>query len=392
MRKRIERRTTDRISGPSGRLRIDRHEEREGKSGASDPVAVEPARRVRRDPRTERRGTRAAGAGSESQISPMAVRQIADPACLILAVPDVAGNRLSVADRELLGAGRRLADSTGGALVALICAAGIPGALDQAGVDRVLPAPDARFDGYAPELRCAAVVAAAGLLNPRHIIFPDTPTNGGDVGRRVAAEMNERPACAVQSISAASIVSRGQGGANDIVRPLSRLLVLAPGAFAPHVGAPHEARSLTFAAVAADVRLVDCGQVDIDANALPLAEADFIVSAGNGVTDWAAFHDVVAALRATEGGSRVVVDAGFLPRERQVGASGTLVEPRCYLAFGIAGAPQHLQGIARCERVVAVNTDLHAEMVKRADVAIIADAQAVMPALARLAIAERSRA
>ncbi len=39
----------------------------------------------------------------------------------------------------------------------------------------------------------------------------------------------------------------------------------------------------------------------------------------------------------------------------------------------------------RCERVLAVNTDLHAEMVKRADLAIIADAQKVMPALTRLA-------
>ncbi len=99
---------------------------------------------------------------------------------------------------------------------------------------------------------------------------------------------------------------------------------------------------------------------------------------------------MAAALKATEGGSRVVCDAGLLPRDRQVGASGTLVEPRCYLAFGIAGAPQHLQGIERCERVVAVNTDLHADMVKRSDLAIIQDAQAVMPALVRRARGERS--
>jgi len=102
------------------------------------------------------------------------------------------------------------------------------------------------------------------------------------------------------------------------------------------------------------------------------------------VSDWQIFHEVAAALGAAEGGSRVVCDAGLLPRDRQVGASGSLVEPRCYLAFGIAGAPQHLQGIVRCERVLAVNTDLHAEMVKRADLAVIADAQAVMPALAKL--------
>jgi electron transfer flavoprotein alpha subunit len=134
-----------------------------------------------------------------------------------------------------------------------------------------------------------------------------------------------------------------------------------------------------------DLRIEDRGIAATDPNAVPLTEADFIVSAGNGVTDWPGFHEVAAALGAAEGGSRVVCDTGLLPRERQVGASGSLVEPRCYLAFGIAGAPQHLQGILRCERVLAVNTDLHAEMVKRADLAIIADAQSVMPALARLA-------
>jgi electron transfer flavoprotein alpha subunit len=51
------------------------------------------------------------------------------------------------------------------------------------------------------------------------------------------------------------------------------------------------------------------------------------------------------------------------------------------LAFGIAGAPQHLQGVAGVEHVIAVNTDLHAAMIKRARLAIIADAQLVIPAL-----------
>ena len=66
-----------------------------------------------------------------------------------------------------------------------------------------------------------------------------------------------------------------------------------------------------------------------------------------------------------------MADAGHLPRNRQIGASGTLVKPRCYLAFGIAGAIQHLQGIQHCEHVVAVNTNIHAEMVKRSDLAVI---------------------
>jgi electron transfer flavoprotein alpha subunit len=101
------------------------------------------------------------------------------------------------------------------------------------------------------------------------------------------------------------------------------------------------------------------------------------------VTDWDSFAELAAALGATQAGSRIVCDAGYLPRDRQVGASGTVVTARCYLAFGIAGAPQHLQGITEVKHVIAVNTDLHAAMIKRADLAIVADAQQVMPALIR---------
>ncbi|HSI39163.1 MAG TPA: FAD-binding protein, partial [Xanthobacteraceae bacterium] len=124
--------------------------------------------------------------------------------------------------------------------------------------------------------------------------------------------------------------------------------------------------------------------VPADPATVPLAEADFVVSAGNGVSDFALFRALVAALDATPGASRMVCDAGLMPRGAQVGASGTVLDARCYFALGIAGAPQHLQGVARCEHVVAVNTDLHAAMVERAGLAVVADAQKVMPALLAL--------
>ena len=129
----------------------------------------------------------------------------------------------------------------------------------------------------------------------------------------------------------------------------------------------------------------------VDPAQVPLAEAALILSAGGGVTDWGAFHRAAAALGAAEAGSRVACDAGHLPRDRQVGVSGTIVAPRCYLAFGIAGASQHLHGVVAAERVVAVNVDPRADMMQRADLAIVADAQAVLPALAQRA-AERRRA
>jgi electron transfer flavoprotein alpha subunit len=386
-RLRIERRRLPMPETPGGRIRRDPRAERLGiaPAAAAPAEAVGPSGRIRRDPRAARGAGRASASVAAERAAAPALPRIVidDPACLILAVPDLEDGRLDGPDRDLLGAARLLADAAKGAVVVL-APAGIEGDFGAAGADRLLPAPLPA--GYAPEARTAAVLAAIERLQPRHILFADTATAGGDLGRRVAAALGETPAVRVLRLSAEEAASRGNGGRSDFLRRPPRILLLAAEAVDPAADALWEARPLP-ALESSDhpARIADGGLAATDPNAVPLAEADFIVSAGNGVSDWPAFHLVAAALRAAEGGSRVVCDAGLLPRGRQVGASGTLVEPRCYLAFGIAGAPQHLQGIARCERVLAVNTDLHADMVKRADLAIIADAQAVMPALTRLA-------
>jgi len=385
-RLRIERRRLA-PPGPNGRIRRDPRAERLGIAPpqAAAAEAVGPSGRIRRDPRAARGPGRAAPALPAEPPQPALPRRAAveNPSCVVLAIPDLEDGRLDSHDRDLLGAARLLADTGNGNVVALV-PEGASADFVASGADFLLPV--ALPSGYAPEARTAAILAAIERLAPRHVLFADRPVAGGDIGRRVAAALGEIPAARVLRLSPQEAASRGNGGASDFLRQPPRIILLAPEAADPASGALWEARPLpAIDPGAATARLGDNGLAATDPNAVPLTEADFIVSAGNGVTDWPAFHEVAAALGAAEGGSRVVCDAGLLPRGRQVGASGSLVEPRCYLAFGIAGATQHLQGITRCERVLAVNTDLHADMVKRADLAVIADAQLVMPALARLA-------
>jgi electron transfer flavoprotein alpha subunit len=131
-------------------------------------------------------------------------------------------------------------------------------------------------------------------------------------------------------------------------------------------------------------RVEDLGAVAVDPAGVALAEAEFILSAGNGIHDWDAFHHAARVLGATEGASRVAVDNGFMPRHRQVGATGTWVSARVYLSAGISGAIQHLQGIQQCDKVVAINTDPGCDMVKRADLSVIADSGEVLAALVEL--------
>ena len=70
-----------------------------------------------------------------------------------------------------------------------------------------------------------------------------------------------------------------------------------------------------------------------------------------------------------------------MARERQVGASGTWVSARVYVAVGISGAIQHLQGMGACDKVVAINLDPACDMIKRADLSVIGDAALVLEAL-----------
>jgi electron transfer flavoprotein alpha subunit len=90
-------------------------------------------------------------------------------------------------------------------------------------------------------------------------------------------------------------------------------------------------------------------------------------------------------------GSRVAVDLGWIPWERQIGQSGRAVAPELYLAFGISGASQHMAGIERARTVVAVNADRAAPLLARAQLAALADWQPVADALIERLRARRAR-
>ncbi len=82
------------------------------------------------------------------------------------------------------------------------------------------------------------------------------------------------------------------------------------------------------------------------------------------------------------GATRVVTDAGWVPHQRQIGTTGVVVDPRLYLAFAISGAVQHTAGLGHPDHVISVNVDPHCPMMSMADLAVVADANATLDALA----------
>ena len=347
---------------------------------ADDRLALVPGTARRRLDRTQRIAVTAVSsiaAVSTPEAAPT-VCIIAEPAYLVAVVPDAPGGRLTSHDRQVIGAARLLADAGGGAVLALTEATN---ELASAGADRVLALPVA---GYDPEAKALALQAILTALDIRHALFPESP-DGGDLARRLAALTGEELFAGAESLSPKAVTRAAQGRRVEQRRAPPRLISIKADAVAAHSGARHEARPVEFGFPDVEPGAILSAEfVPADPAKVSLAEAEFVVSAGNGVSDFNAFRALVAALNATPGASRMVCDAGLMPRSAQVGASGTVLEANCYFALGIAGAPQHLQGVARCEHVVAVNTDLHAAMIERAGLAVVADAQQVMPALLKL--------
>ncbi len=331
--------------------------------------------------RIDRSGEQQAGASKRtaSVAVQLPLHQVAAPAFYIAVVPDMVGGRLSSHDRDLLGLAHQLA-GTDGAVLAVVFGESKETTFATAGVDRLLLLDS---QGYAPEQQVVGLRAVDNQFAPKHWLLPDSRNGGGELGRRMAASFGERPATRVWQVKDGQCVGRAGAGLQDLAQPVPRLILAAAECAEPVSETRHEALEVELSTDAPRClpRIEDLGAVDVDPAAIPMAEAEFILSGGNGVKDWALFHKTAAALGATEGASRVAVDDGFMDRDRQVGASGTWVTARVYVAVGISGAIQHLQGIGACDKVVAINLDPACDMIKRADLSVIGDGEAVLQAL-----------
>jgi electron transfer flavoprotein alpha subunit len=265
--------------------------------------------------------------------------------------------------------------------------------LADAGADKVIVLADLNAEQFQPDIELASLSTVIESTQAKHIFIPDNFIDG-DLGRRlIASHPTKSAATQVVEIDINHIATYQAGQTILVKSSLPEIILLAANAVDTHLPFSGLAQlsNQALAHQASTSSSKDLGLQAVAATEIALEEADFIVSAGNGVQNVVTIESLAHALDASIGASRVAVDDGKFARDKQIGATGKTASASAYLAIGISGAVQHLQGIKDCRHVIAINTDASAPMVKRANLSVIGDAEEIMQALIKL-IAEAKSA
>ncbi|MBT5419545.1 MAG: electron transfer flavoprotein subunit alpha/FixB family protein, partial [Candidatus Cloacimonetes bacterium] len=124
--------------------------------------------------------------------------------------------------------------------------------------------------------------------------------------------------------------------------------------------------------------------IEAVAGDVDITKSDIVVGIGRGIKEqdnMAMIEEFADTIGGVVACSRPIVDADWLPKDRQVGSSGKVIKPKLYIAIGISGAFQHVAGMKSAETIVAINKDANAPIFHEADYGIVDDLFKVIPAL-----------
>ena len=300
---------------------------------------------------------------------------------------------------ELVGKARELADTLEEKVYAVLVGQNMnekAGSLIEAGADGVVLVQDEMLAEYTTEAYAKAVVAVIKEKDPEIFLIGATAI-GRDLAPRVSARIHtgltaDCTGLAIDGESKNLLMTRPAFGGNTIATiacPNNRpqMATVRPGVMqkAPKVEGAKAVVEEFNPGFTPNNKYVEIMEVVKSvADTADIMDAKILVSGGRGVCspeNFKILQDLADAVGGTVSCSRAVVDAGWKPKDLQVGQTGKTVRPNVYFAIGISGAIQHLAGMEESDLIIAINKDETAPIFDVADYGIVGDLNKIVPVL-----------
>jgi len=294
---------------------------------------------------------------------------------------------------EMLGKGKEVAAGLGGELVAVLLGNNVKGMANQLGAAaKVICVESPQLENFSPEANTKAVSAVIAAHKPK-LVMTGYTSMGMEIGPAVSVDNNLSLLSFVSDVTASggslTVVSRLYGGKMNVESSMEGeafCVSMLPGSSPADAGraegsptiedfaAPDLSKlSVTFK------KLIEPEGGDVD-----ITTQDILVSAGRGIQsdeNLPMVNELAAKLGGAVSCSRPLVDSKWMPKTRQVGKSGLKVKPKLYLALGISGAPEHIEGMKDAGLIIAVNSDPKAPIFDYAHYGVVSDLFDIIPAL-----------
>ncbi|MEM9565283.1 MAG: electron transfer flavoprotein subunit alpha/FixB family protein [Actinomycetota bacterium] len=302
---------------------------------------------------------------------------------------------------EGLTAGRRLAESLGAGLEAVVAGesgAALADKIADYGADVIHVAEHELLADYGPDAWAETLRQLLADVEPTAVVGVGTD-RGNEVLAQLAARLDlpfvancldVQPGDDPDDADEPWALTRVQWGGSlledaSVVAELKLFTYAHHGVVAEPADNPGAGAVETFEPTLGDAEAVTIiRDRAVESQGVTLSTAPVVVSGGRGVGSadgFAALEELAELLGGRVGCSRAVTNNGWRPHRDQVGQTGTRIAPEIYIATGISGAIQHWVGAMASKKILAINTDPEANMVVKADYAVIADLHEVVPAI-----------
>ena len=309
------------------------------------------------------------------------------------------GGEIQNVSLELLGKGKTLAATLGVELSAVVIGSDVKGMTDTLvhhGAEKVIVVEDDTLKHFVTEPYTKALTNVINEYKPE-IVLVGATTIGRDMAPRVSARIHTGLTADCTSLEVDEetnnlLMTRPAFGGNimaTIICPDHRpqMATVRPGVMQKiEEDASLAGKVETFDAglTPADLNVEVLEVVKEDKKKTNIEDAGILVSAGRGIggkDNMGIMYNLADELKAEVSGSRAVIDAGWIDKDRQVGQTGKTVRPELYFACGISGAIQHVAGMEESEFIVAINKNPDAPIFEVSDIGIVGDVSKVIPAL-----------